>query len=191
MGQPMYICQQCKKAPATIHLTDIHNNVKKELHLCESCAMEKGFNLKGAANLPHLLGMAAKKQASQAAAKAQKPEDDPVCPKCGMRWSQFGERGRLGCPEDYQAFGPKLRQLVATQMAGHAKSEGGLHTGKVPGAKRKEDKLDTAIRTLEKRLRRAVAEENYEVAATLKQELDRLRQEKRAGVATGSGDEQG
>ena len=38
---------------------------------------------------------------------------------------------------------------------------------------------------------RAVAEENYEVAATLKQELDRLRQEKRAGVATGSGDEQG
>ena len=30
-------CQFCSK-PATVHLTDIVNNHKKELHLCQACA---------------------------------------------------------------------------------------------------------------------------------------------------------
>lgn len=177
----MYICQICKKVPATIHLTDIHNNVKKEVHICESCAAEKGFNLHGAANLPQLLGLAAKKtpapplQAAQSKIKTQ--EKDLICLHCGTTWSQFSERGRLGCPHDYQTFDAKLRPLIATQIAAGAKETEPLHIGKRPGPQRADDAKQQHIRTLSKKLRAAVAEENYEAAARFKAELDELRAE--------------
>ncbi len=180
----MYICQICKKKPATIHLTDIHNSIKKEVHICETCAADKGFNLQGASNLPQLLGLAAKKiipnpkQAAQV--KARAAEDELVCPRCGMTWSQFSERGRLGCPHDYGALDPKLRMLIANQIAPHAQNRESFHVGKKPGVRRELDEVDTAIRSLEKRLRQAVAEENYDAAASLKAELDELRRKKTA-----------
>lgn len=180
----MYICQNCKKAPATIHLTDIHNNVKKEIHLCEACAVEKGFNLKGAANLPHLLGLAAKKAAPATPTKPTEVgevDEDLACPKCGLKWSQFGERGRLGCPEDYKVFDAQLRHLISSQIMPPGAASGIFHTGKKPGPRREEDQLDLSIRSLEKRLRQAVAEENYESAASLKAELDALRKIQASG----------
>ncbi len=177
----MYICQICKKNPATIHLTDIHNNVKKEVHICEGCAAEKGFNLQGASNLPQLLGLAAKKMTGatiHAAQARDKPAvDEPVCPECGIGWSQFSERGRLGCPHDYQAFDARLHQIVVNQIAPPAKDRESFHVGKRPGPRREGDKFEESARALEKRLRRAVAEENYEAAAALKAELDKLRRD--------------
>lgn len=186
----MYICQICKKAPATIHLTDIHNNVKKEVHICESCAAEKGFNLQGAANLPQLLGLAAKKQPAAPAQPVPTPvrpksvDKDLICLHCGLTWSQFGERGRLGCPHDYQTFDSKLRPLIANQIAHVDKEDKSFHLGKRPGPRQANDELEQSIRTLEKKLRQAVAEENYESAAKLKAELDRLR-ERRTGTPGG------
>lgn len=180
----MYICQICKKAPATIHLTDIHNNVKKEVHICEACATEKGFNLQGAANLPQLLGLAAKKPASQHQqpankAKIKSAESDLICLHCGTTWSQFSDRGRLGCPHDYRAFETKLKPLIANQIAADPKNRETFHIGKKPGARREDTRI-VAIRGLEKSLRQAVAEENYELAARLKTELDTLRQKQKA-----------
>lgn len=175
----MYICQICKKVPATIHLTDIHNNVKKEVHICESCAAEKGFNLQGAANLPQLLGLAAKKAApaaqQSAQARAKTPDKDLICLHCGSTWSQFGERGRLGCPHDYQAFDIKLHPLIANQIAQGGKHLERFHVGKRPGTREAQSEVEKSIRSLEKQLRQAVAEENYETAARLKNELDALR----------------
>lgn len=182
----MYICQICKKNPATIHLTDIHNNVKKEVHICESCAAEKGFNLQGAANLPQLLGLAAKKggttpalpqkaPASSSPVRAKNPEKDLICLHCGTTWSQFGERGRLGCPHDYQSFDVKLRPLIANQLAVNVAESESFHVGKRPGPRQPDAEREQRIRTLVKKLRAAVAEENYESAARLKAELDELR----------------
>lgn len=172
----MYICQVCKKAPATIHLTDIHNNIKKEVHLCETCAAEKGFNMQTAANLPQLLGLAAKKKAEAAAKPAKPIEEDIRCPMCGHRWSDFKNRGRLGCPNDYQAFGLKMRTLVANQLAPGVSSGESFHTGKTPSGKTVAvDPARSMLRELERRLRQAVAGEHYEEAARLKAEIDKLR----------------
>ncbi len=178
----MHICQICKKNPAVIHLTDIlsKDQAAKEVHICESCAAEKGFNLKGAANLPQLLGLAAKKGGKTVtgglpvSGKTLPAEPELACKHCGLTWAQFGERGRLGCPHDYREFEVKLRPLVANQIAA-AKDGENLHLGKRPGAKAMPDEREVTIRSLVKRLRAAVAEENYEAAAQLKHELDTLR----------------
>ena len=187
----MYICQICKKKPATIHLTDIHNNVKKEVHICETCASEKGFNLQGASNLPQLLGLAAKKiipsqqHQQTTVVKGKAPENDVACSYCGITWSQFSERGRLGCPHDYEDLDVRLRPLIAGQIAPHMQNSNVFHVGKTPGACHEPDTTGKAIRALEKRLRQAVAEENYEAAAGFKAELDKLRREQDAQANIG------
>ncbi|MDR1612535.1 MAG: UvrB/UvrC motif-containing protein [Planctomycetota bacterium] len=172
----MYICQICKKNPATIHLTDIHNNVKKEVHLCAGCAAEKGFNMQSAASLPQLLGIKAKKQSTEEPRPNRfAPEEDIICPKCGYRWSDFKNKGRLGCSEDYHAFREKLRPLIANQLSATPIGPGPLHRGKYPGKKSSVDPVTREIRNLELDLRRAVDEERYEDAARIKSELRELR----------------
>ena len=189
----MYICQICKKFPATIHLTDIHNNVKKEVHICEACAKEKGFNIQTAVNLPQLLGLAAKKgdggklsetlppalaAAVLPASKRRTEAKDPVCPVCGFTWKRFTEQTRLGCPCDYQQFGDQLRRLIASQLPPRASRNGPFHVGKTPA--RTDPAAAENIRTmrsLERRLREAVTEQDYERAALLKSELDALAHE--------------
>jgi len=34
--------------------------------------------------------------------------DEPHCPRCGWRWSQFREDGLVGCEACYDAFAPEL-----------------------------------------------------------------------------------
>ena len=40
------LCQQCKKQTATVHLTDLAKNEKRERHLCEECAAREGIAVK-------------------------------------------------------------------------------------------------------------------------------------------------
>src|SRR5690606_11765977 len=37
-GGGCMLCEQCKQAPATVHITQIVNDTKREMHLCEDCA---------------------------------------------------------------------------------------------------------------------------------------------------------
>ena len=40
------LCQVCKKNVATVHLTEIIKENKREIHLCEECAAKKGVAFK-------------------------------------------------------------------------------------------------------------------------------------------------
>lgn len=39
----MHVCQNCNKKAATVHVTEIVGNEKKEIHLCEDCARAKNI----------------------------------------------------------------------------------------------------------------------------------------------------
>ncbi|MDR0363002.1 MAG: hypothetical protein LBJ46_10030 [Planctomycetota bacterium] len=150
--------------------------MKKEVHICESCAAEKGFNMQTAASLPQLLGMAAKKKDAGAPKPSRFASDEDIlCPKCGSRWSDFKAKGRLGCPEDYTAFKEKLHPLIACQLAVVPIGSGPLHVGKHPGKRIVIDSVAREARNLELGLKRAVSEERYEDAARIKSELDALK----------------
>lgn len=172
----MTICQLCKKNPATIHLTEIktQNGVtnKKELHFCQACAAAKGLAMT-ATSLPHLLGQAVKK--SKQPQRRKEREEELTCPRCGLTWTQFIKRGRLGCPHDYEAFNTRLERMALDQLAPHCAPGGPFHTGKKAGPRTEEDQREIEIRMLEKRLKLLVAEENYEEAAVTKARLDELR----------------
>ena len=151
-------CQYCGQ-PATVHLTDIVNKKKRERHLCEDCARKHNLLPGGPGpqlNLNALVGLVVGPPAAA----------DPAgltCPTCGLKYAAFRADGRLGCPDDYDAFRPVLEPLLDRI---HRTTR---HAGKTPKAAARRAELAT----LQERLRAAVAAENYEEAARLR---DRLRQ---------------
>ena len=144
-------CEECKKRPATVHLTKIFNNQKTELHLCEECARHHddlpfnfGFNIEPNFSIQKflvgLLGGAVRPQpaapgprpqtATRRAASDQAGEEAPAvtpqCSNCGMTYDQFGQVGLFGCSQCYQSFAEQLGPLLR-RVQGNSR-----HTGKVP-----------------------------------------------------------
>ncbi len=89
------------------------------------------------------------------------------CPTCGITFGQFRQSGTLGCPDCYEAFEKQLAPLIERAQNGATH-----HRGKTP--RRAGTSIDRThlIRQLTKELDQAVAAEQYERAAKLR---DRLR----------------
>jgi protein arginine kinase activator len=154
-------CQICSK-PATVHLTDIVNNKKRELHLCEKCARERNLipqqpgpqiDLKALLNLL----MHPFPQAGQASEEGTTVGF--VCEICGLTLAEFKAQGRLGCQHDYEALRLALEPLLERIHRSVT------HAGKAPRAIR--------VREWRKQMQKAVAAEDYEEAARLR---DMIRQ---------------
>lgn len=154
---PCVKCQLCDN-PATIHLTDIVQNKKREVHLCHACAEAKNLvEQDSALNLPAILQTFLGQQVGQKMEELARL----TCPVCGIRYMEFRAQGRLGCPHDYEIFQAGLEPLL-TRI--HRKTR---HVGKVPRC-RAPASQQAEILELRKQLKDAVAEERYEEAARLR-----------------------
>lgn len=162
-------CDRCNK-PAVVHEVTVRDGIKKELHLCEHHAMEAGIVLPGQQPINQLLSQFVISQTAKPAAK-------PVtksCPGCGLSFAQFRQSGRLGCAECYQTFEKELSGLIE-----RAQNGGTHHTGKSP--KRAGTSIDRQllIQRLVRELDHAVAAEQYERAALLRDRLQSMEIETR------------
>ena len=160
----MGLCEHCKKAQATFHLTNISRDGEKvERHLCERCAVEEGlvqvhkpnFNTEILENF-----IAAAKSASSV-------DTNLVCEECGVSYVEFRNQGMLGCPKDYDTFKDALIPLIERAHDGATH-----HAGKSPVSLGSTRTTQQEIRRLKRQLDEAVAGEDYERAAELR---DRIR----------------
>jgi len=159
-------CSICKEKPATVHLTQIVGEKMQKLDLCEDCAKSKGLNDPtsfGLADLDLVLGLGASQHIEQAAGGVELK-----CPHCGFTQADFKKSGRLGCPECYTTFAEGLGGLLKTMH------KGTRHTGKTPEALRASREQSDRLKTLQARLAKAVKDENYEQAASLRDEIKQL-----------------
>lgn len=169
-------CQFCG-APATVHLTDIVNKKKREMHLCEACAREQNLIPDAPSpqlNLPALLQLLMSQLAPAGGRDGGDDDLDPTsltCPDCGLKYAQFRADGRLGCPEDYDVFLPILVPILEKVHRGLT------HRGKTPKAVRAQ-MARNELADLKAQLADAVAAEEYEEAARLR---DRIRGKEAAG----------
>ncbi len=155
-------CQSCSK-PATVHLTDIVNGHKKELHLCQSCAEQQQLIKHQDLNLSAILQTVIGQHLSQLT-------DDLArltCPACGIKYMEFRAEGRLGCPHDYEVFRAGLQPLL--QRIHRADR----HVGKTPRRGPARAGALAELVELRQQLRTAIEAEAYEEAARLR---DLLRQ---------------
>ena len=157
-----YKCDNCGK-PAPFHLTDIRNGKKVEKHLCEQCAAGEGLKIDSTASITKLL----EEFVMQAVSKQGLPS--PRCQACGISFEEYRKQQLLGCPNDYDAFGQELSELIE-RFQDHATH----HVGKVPERASATQKRLTALMRLRLELRSAVHEEDNERAARLRDQIKEL-----------------
>ncbi|MBL0920585.1 MAG: UvrB/UvrC motif-containing protein [Phycisphaerales bacterium] len=150
-------------AEATVHETLIRNGKKVERHLCEKCARKQGIVYQTPVPINELLSKIVMSQglAPEPGAKSG------VCPGCGMTWAHFRQKGLLGCGECYKTFEKELMPLIERAHEG-----GATHTGKSPRrAGSRSEILHGRLASLRRQLQEAVAAEQYERAAALRDQL--------------------
>ena len=159
-------CQQCNKKTATVHLTEIVGNDKKEVHLCEECAREKGIGIKTQFSMSDLISGLINAPVGKELARLSKI----TCPECGIRYIDFHSSGRLGCSNDYKIFNKELMQLVE-RVHGSTR-----HVGKVPPNVGREVVKESRLLKLRKALRDAIDREAYEEAAAIRDEIKKIEE---------------
>lgn len=161
-------CQVCQKSEATIHLTEITDGVRTEMHVCERCALEQGIAIKSQVPLNELLsGLLAAQPADEELFGDS--EQKLSCPRCGFTLEQFRKAGLLGCPYDYEVFEKALLPLI--ERAHNNKT---THCGKVPSKTSTDTKKQIQLLTLREKLEAAVRSEDYEKAAELRDKIDEV-----------------
>jgi protein arginine kinase activator len=157
-------------SPATVHLTDIVNKKKREAHLCESCARERNLLPDPPGPQIDLTALMNLLMTPFKSGEAAVSAPDPSCPACGLTYAAFKAEGRFGCAHDYDAFIQVLKPLLERVHRAVA------HDGKQPLSARRSAELDA----LRGRMRSAVANEDYEQAARLR---DLIRQKEAEGTS--------
>ena len=154
-------CQRCP-SPATVHVTEIHGEGKFDLvHLCEVCFPK------------HMLETDHKQGKKPGPAFADAEEGlfpQQACPHCGMKFIDFRNSHRLGCPHDYDTFRAELTTLL-DNIHGETK-----HCGKMPRRYPQTKKLESELTQLRVQLKQAVQSEEYEEAARLRDRIKTLEE---------------
>ena len=158
------LCDNCKEREAVINLTQVEHDSKVTLHLCESCAQQKGVETGGSV-LKSPLGGFITALNKGGTGLLPSPADGLRCPSCGATLKDFRESGRLGCAQCYDAFTPHLRDLLR-RLHGSSQHVGERYEPPGEQADPRHRLLD-----LKDQLRRAVDSENFELAAELRDRI--------------------
>ncbi len=157
-------CDLCNKQ-AVVHELTVKDGVTTEMHLCSEHAVEAGFSLPKEKPVAQLL-------ASYLAASAEPPqprEKPQKCAACGLTFGAFKKTGALGCPACYDSFMPTLGQIIERAQAGAS-----AHVGKRPGGSDDLRRVQALRAKLMHDLEAAVVAEQYERAASLRDEIASL-----------------
>lgn len=178
-------CDVCDNS-ASVFLTQIIDGKMTQVNLCDKCSKEKGVtDPTGFQLADFLIGSSAQKKVKSSTIA----EDDKLaCPECGFTRAHLKKIGRMGCPECYQTFAGDLESMLK------AMHKGTRHVGKQPGKSptvivnpssagstlttkpAKAPKAGTMnvkkrLEELRQAIEKAVADERYEDAAKLRDEM--------------------
>jgi len=173
-------CQHCGQRDATVHLVELVDGKRTSQWLCPVCAGRPGdqqggdpwFDSDGnddrhsgdeeTESLASFLGQVFEPIDGDAAS------DLPACSACGYTLDQFRRTNRLGCPRCYEAFRSPLLSILS-HLHRHVS-----HLGKIPGHHGAKSSLSGAIGRTRVALEKAIAAEDFEKAARLRDEIQRL-----------------
>lgn len=170
------LCENCGKDEANVTYTENINGKIKKLYLCSECGEKVGIGNFGFSTdfnslLSNFLTHASNDELEYFSKEKLK------CKKCGYTYDDFTKVGKFGCSHCYETFSEQLedilkrvhgsnrhvgKQLVQSKNTGDISKESNK-----PNIKKKTDK----IQDLQKKLKQAIGEENYEEAARIRDEI--------------------
>jgi protein arginine kinase activator len=152
-------CEGCKK-PCSVFFTQIVNGETGKVNMCSDCPMAKSLlDPAQLGLLSQLTGMTPTTPTVVAG--------EERCPVCGFTPAEFRKQNRLGCPHCYEYLSEFIGKLLPQAQAGRE------HHGKAPH--HHEGMLARSrMKTARIELEEAVAKENFELAAKLRDEIREL-----------------
>ena len=167
------LCQHCKKNEATTHVKTMINGEYAEYMLCPECAHELGYDTMFPDFTADFGGLLSSFFSNALPARSGAAR----CKTCGSSLNDIKHSGKVGCADCYETF---FSELMPTIRNIHGNTE---HKGKRPGAieytvnedeSAKGSKSESKTEALRAELKKAIADENFERAAQLRDEIKGL-----------------
>ena len=169
------LCDICNKNKAVVHYAEVINGEIKKLNICEHCAKDKGFGVEISFSLGDMLSGIiddSSKDIERMVAREEK------CDSCDMKYEEFKKSGRLGCDQCYKSFEKNLIPILDT-IHKHTR-----HKGKVPKEFKDRFVKIEKIRELNKKLKEAVENEEFEDAAILRDKIREMHDKENLEVSS-------
>lgn len=161
-------CQKCKQNNATTQVKKIVNGEYEEYMLCADCAHKMGFDNIFDSPMPDMFGGLVK---SLFGAALPSRSQATRCPVCASTYGDITNTGKVGCAHCYEVF---LDELMPSIKRIHGNT---LHAGKRPqnmsesvGKPQDVSEIDS----LRQQLSDAIEEQNFELAAELRDRIKEL-----------------
>ena len=163
------MCEECGVNPAVFHFVTIRNEERTERNLCPACMAKYKKQLPGI-DIKNLAGILNNLIEGKRAGREEiDPETSSItCVQCGMTYGEFRKCGMLGCAECYRAFHEPMMALLQ-RIHGNTQ-----HAGRIPGGAHSGTSIRMNIDRLKQQLQKAVAAEEYEQAAKLRDAIRTL-----------------
>ena len=153
------ICDKCGTEENVIRVVKVIDGRRQEVFLCEKCLNNSLAD--------EQLGSAEKKVAPQVTDDLEEYEN-LICDNCGLSWAEILESGYLGCEVCYESFEEKIEDwLLVVQGASKNRQKQIEHDAPE----------DFKLTRLKLKLREAIAREDFEVAARLRDQIAFLNKE--------------
>ena len=167
------LCENCKKNNASVFYEENINGTVTSYSLCSECAgkLNKCGDISDIFTLPYLSSFGGGLLNGLFSQKDAITANEAVCPLCRSSFSDIKSSGKAGCPQCYTTFGDKLKGAIYS-IHGNAR-----HTGRSPSKFVEANENEIKISSLKSRLKDAINEENFELAATLRDEIKELKKE--------------
>ena len=169
-------CEKCGKFDATVKYIEIINGKKTQQNLCKNCADNNGSIFSEPEIFDFGFDSFFQSFLNSPNHKAATSSPYTLCKTCGSSISDIQKNGRLGCNDCYRTFREYLlKPLKEIHGSTH-------HTGKIP--KHSGKKLQTAseIEKLKNELDAAVTEQNFELAAQLRDKIREIENNQKGTV---------
>lgn len=160
-------CEICHAKDATVHLTEVVNDVVTKFHLCETCARKKSEEMQAHFGLTDLVS-SLMDFGPTVAEEEMREEKVKKCPGCGMSYHDFQKSGKLGCGECYESFKKELSVLLR-KIHGSDR-----HVGKMPFMGKRSEKDLEKLQELKLELNKLVQAEEFEKAALVRDRINEI-----------------
>lgn len=167
-------CEECGVNEACYTISVMMGGQVTQKHLCADCMARMNMSI-ATGNVKHLLSAIMSAITGAVEEAAQEASEDVVCERCQTTLSQFTKSGRLGCPACYRAFREQLTPMLQ-QIHGRVE-----HAGRKPLDTEEAQRSRSRHEELQRQMEMAVAQEEFELAAVLRDQLRALADEEAMG----------
>ncbi len=170
------LCQKCKSKEANTHVKSVVNGEYTEYMLCSECAKQMGYSNLWSDMQSDFDSILGSFFSNALPARSQTTR----CPVCGSTYHDIASSSKVGCAQCYDVF---LSELMPSIRRIHGNT---THCGKKPNEilqtfeNKNNEKQDTEneIKMLKAQLDDAVKQQDFELAATLRDKIKEMEESK-------------